>query len=99
MNKPLNDAVRLAGGESKLVERMRPYLPPGCKVARAHLYYWRTKAKTGAPAEFCRAIELAVGGRVTAAMLRPDVFAPARGASAPPPVEGAGWPSEARNLI
>jgi DNA-binding transcriptional regulator YdaS (Cro superfamily) len=74
MNHALNEAVRLAGGESKLVERMLPHLPQGRKLARAHLYYWRTKAKTGAPAEYCRAIELALGGRVTVAMLRPDVF-------------------------
>lgn len=74
MNEALNEAVRLAGGESRLVERMRLHLPQGDKVARAHLYYWRTKARAGAPAEYCRAIEQAVGGRVTAAMLRPDVF-------------------------
>jgi DNA-binding transcriptional regulator YdaS (Cro superfamily) len=89
MNDALNEAVRLAGGEAKLVERMRPHLPQGRKLARAHLYYWRTKAKAGAPAEFCRAIELALGGRVTVAMLRPDVFGGAMSSAVPLRAEAA----------
>lgn len=74
MNQALSRAVEAAGGESKLVQRMRPHLPADSKIDRGHVYYWRTRAKGGVPAEFCRAISLAVDGVVSEADLRPDVF-------------------------
>jgi hypothetical protein len=74
MNTVLDEAVELAGSEAKLIERMRPYLPAGAKVDRGHLYYWRRRSKNGVPGEFCRAIELGLDRRITAARLRPDLF-------------------------
>lgn len=92
MNSALDEAVRIAGGESKLVQKMLPHLPPGRKVERGHLYYWRKKAKSGVPGEFCRAIEIAVERQVTASMLRPDLFAMTAVAGATAPVGGEGSP-------
>lgn len=82
MDSPLNRAIAAAGGESRLVELMRQHLPPGSRVQRGHLHYWRTKAKAGVPAEYCRPIESAVGGAVKAAELRPDIFGEAVSAGA-----------------
>lgn len=42
------------------------------KISRAHM---NTMLKKGrAPVEQCKKIEVATGGQITAAMLRPDIF-------------------------
>jgi len=73
----LHHAITLAGSEAELVRRMQQ-LDPTSKIDRAHLYYWRTRATKGVPADHCRLIERAVGGQVTVHDLRPDVFGPSR---------------------
>lgn len=64
----LRRAIAIAGTEAELARRL-----PG-KIKSGHIYYWRTKAKRGVPADHCADIAAAVGQQVTAQELRRDVF-------------------------
>lgn len=74
MHEALNKAIEAAGGESRLVQLMRLHLPANSRFDRGHVYYWRTRSKCGVPAEYCRAVSLAVAGAVSESELRPDLF-------------------------
>lgn len=65
---PLEKAIRLAGGQVRLAEKIGKQ--------QQHVSYW-LKAKNGVPAEYAKAIEDAVEGQVRRDELRPDIFGPA----------------------
>lgn len=62
---PLQKAIQVCGSQSELARRI------GGKVRTGHIYYW---LRNEVPGEYCRAIEEATSGAVTAYELRPDVF-------------------------
>jgi len=79
---PLRLAVTIFGKQSKLAERINPYLSNGVRsVEQASVSKWINRDKR-TPAQYCIAIEEATKGFVTRYQLRPDVFG-----EAPPPVE------------
>lgn len=66
MNPYIQMAVKVAGGQRKLARLIN--------VSSSHVH---KMVKTGrVPAEQCRKIEAATGGKVTAEQLRPDIFQP-----------------------
>ncbi len=62
----LHRAIGLLGGQAALAR--------ACGVSQPTVWYWIKRGRV--PAERVKAIEAATGGRVTAAELRPDIFAP-----------------------
>lgn len=69
---PLERAIRVCGGQTKLAEKIG--------LSQQRVSYWR-KAKNGVPAEYARDIEEACNGAVTRQQLRPDIFGPAESAA------------------
>ena len=67
-HSPLERAVEIAGGQSALARKL------GLK--QANVWHWLNRAEH-VPAEQAIAIELATGGAVTRAELRPDLFSTA----------------------
>lgn len=61
--KPIERAATLLGGQHNLADRL--------SVTPQAVSKWKRK---GVPAERCREIEEATGGKVTRYELRPDVF-------------------------
>lgn len=60
---PLDNAIDIAGGTAALARAL--------EVTPQVVSNWK---KRGVPAEYCRAVEAAVGSSVTRYELRPDVF-------------------------
>lgn len=58
-------------------------------VKQGHVWYWLNRRSGQAPADVCRLIEAATGGRVTRYELRPDVFGPAPGNAQEPAAPGS----------
>lgn len=61
----LEKAITICGSQSELARRI------GGKVRTGHIHYW---LRNRVPADRCVDIEQATGGKVSRAMLRPDVF-------------------------
>ena len=64
----LRRAVTLVGSQSALARAL------GDNVKQGHVWYWLEKGQGKVPAEYCAAIELATGGKITRHDLRPDIF-------------------------
>lgn len=72
----LSKAVEIVGGQLSLAKAIRHRIP-GCKVTQAFVWKWlnsKSDKDQVPPAEYCRAIEAATGGKITRYDLRPDVF-------------------------
>lgn len=67
-----NRAVLLVGGQTAMANLLSEIT--GKKVSQFNIYYWLNSAKSGVPAQYCRAIEAITNGAVTAEELRPDIF-------------------------
>ena len=63
--EPLKIAVQAVGGQSALARAIN--------ARQQDVWYWLNVGKA-VPAEYCRAIEAATGGKITRYQLRPDVF-------------------------
>jgi DNA-binding transcriptional regulator YdaS (Cro superfamily) len=65
MNKhPIEQAVEIAGSQANLARL----------IGRTSAYVWKMLRTQNIPLEQCLPIEIATGGKVTRAQLRPDVF-------------------------
>jgi DNA-binding transcriptional regulator YdaS (Cro superfamily) len=64
METPLDKAIKAAGGQVALAEKIGK--------GQSTVSLWRRQRRV--PAEYCRAIETATGGAVTRHELRPDIF-------------------------
>lgn len=65
MDKSLEDAIRLAGGQSAVAE--------ACGVKQQHVWYWLRKAHRW-PAEHVLTLCSLTGGEYSPRDIRPDVF-------------------------
>lgn len=72
--KYLKKAVELASGQVALAAKVRALMPES-KVSQAHVWNWLNSEKSPMPpAEYVRAICMAVDGQVTPHELRPDLY-------------------------
>lgn len=72
----LAKAIRLAGGQKGLAERINQHLPPDVtRIRQAHVWSWLHRSHR-VPPEYAIALQLAVDGAVTAAEVCPDTFRP-----------------------
>lgn len=72
-------AIRLSGGKSRLARRLTKFAQqspdyPDITISHEVIHNWIVR---GVPANRCRLIEEATGGRVTRYELHPEVFGPA----------------------
>jgi DNA-binding transcriptional regulator YdaS (Cro superfamily) len=73
MAKPLERAVRIAGGQSALARKLNEAIP-GAKVTQGQVWRW---LQTGhPPAHWTVPIEKVIEAKVTRYELRSDVFPP-----------------------
>lgn len=71
MNKLIARAIKITGGQTALANAISPVVDR--KITQSHVWTWLNRDKA-VPAEYCRAIEHATNGQITACQLRPDVF-------------------------
>lgn len=70
MNKALLKAVDIAGGQTRLAEKISKAC--GVKLKQSHIHTWINRNKKGIPAQYCPAAEKITG--VPKELLRPDVY-------------------------
>lgn len=73
---PLKEAIKICGSQEKLGEAIG--------WSQDSISIWLREKKGIVPAEAAPKIELATEGKITAHMLRPDIFPPTSGAPASP---------------
>lgn len=83
----IQKCVDLAGGQTALVEKMKPHLSDALapRLRQGHVWGWlnRDRMSPVPPAEYVTAMSKAVEERVSPYDLRPDIFpAPAHSQSA-----------------
>lgn len=75
--RPLERAIRLAGGQAPLARKATAFGAPGKKLTQGMIWKWLNTAKEPVPsAPWAIPIELAVGGQVKRSELRPDLYPP-----------------------
>ncbi len=70
-------AVQFAGGQAKLVEGVRRYMPSDCKITQAYISQWLNPEKVKCevpPPEYVIPIAQAVAWRITPHELRDDIY-------------------------
>lgn len=74
----IEKCVALAGGQTALVEKMKPHLPPKLAgaIRQGHLWGWlnRDRMSPVPPPEYVLAMCKAVGHEVREFELRPDIY-------------------------
>jgi hypothetical protein len=74
----IRKCVDIAGGQTALVERMKPFLPEELSRSfrQGHLSNWlnRERKSQVPPAEYVPAMSLSVDFKVSEHQLRPDIF-------------------------
>lgn len=75
METPLQEAVRLAGGQAALAREATKFASNGKKLTQAMIWKWMNRARGPVPADiWVIPIEKAVRGRVSRRRLRPDLY-------------------------
>lgn len=93
MLEALETAVALAGGQTQFADKLNdamlsiePRDPERKPVRQQHVEYWLKKSRK-LPADYARAAELVVDGKVTRYEFRPDIFGASPNAGPPRQLE------------
>lgn len=76
--RPIERAVRIVASENPDIRGGQSKLARAIGVSQQRVWNWLHRDQA-VPARYCKDIEAATGGRVTAEELRPDVFGKPRG--------------------